>query len=57
MPGYIENALTRLSHKLSNKLQLQPHPHMVPTYDATVQYAKADHVSPSATNAEGKYIH
>jgi hypothetical protein len=56
MPGSIKNALIRFSHKLPNKLQLQPHPHMLPTYGATVQYAKADYVSPSTTNAEGKYI-
>jgi hypothetical protein len=56
MPGYIENALIRFSHKLPNKPQLQPHPHTIPTYGATVQYTKADNVSPSATNAEGKYI-
>jgi hypothetical protein len=39
MPGYIENALVRFSHKLTNKPQLQPHPHTLPTYSATVQYA------------------
>ncbi len=44
MPGYIKNALTRFSHKLPNKPQLQPHPHMLPTYGATVQYAKAEDV-------------
>ena len=56
MPGYIENALIRFSHKLPNKLQLQPLPDTLPTYGATVQYAKADGVSPSTTNTEGKYI-
>jgi hypothetical protein len=54
MPGYIENALIRFGHELPNKLQLQPHPHTLPTYGATVQYAKADNASPSATNVEGK---
>jgi hypothetical protein len=57
MPGYIKNALIRFSHKLPNKPQLQPHPHTFLTYGATVQYAKADNISPLATNAEGKYIH
>jgi hypothetical protein len=56
MPGYIKNALIRFGHKLPNKPQLQPHPHTLPTYGATVQYTKADDASPSATNAEGKYI-
>jgi hypothetical protein len=55
MPGYIKNALIRFGHELPNKLQLQPHPHMLPTYGATLQYTKADSVSPLATNAEGKY--
>jgi hypothetical protein len=54
MPRYIENALTRFTHELPNKLQLQPHPHTFPTYGATVQ--KADDASPAATNTEGKYI-
>ena len=57
MPGYIKNALIRFSHKLPNKPQLQPHPHTLPTYNETVQYTKADNASPSAANAEGKYIH
>jgi hypothetical protein len=57
MPGYIENSLIRFSHKVPNKLQLQPHPHMLPTYGATLQYTKADNVSPSATKSEEKYIH
>ncbi len=56
MPGYIKNALIRFNHELLNKPQLQSHPHTLPTYGATVQYAKADNVSPSATNAESQYI-
>jgi hypothetical protein len=56
MPGYIENALIRFGHELPNKPQMQPHPHTMPTYSATVQYAKATNPSPAATNVEGKYI-
>jgi hypothetical protein len=56
MPGYIENALIRFGHELPNKPQLQPHPHTLLTYSATVQYAQADNVSPVATNTEAKYI-
>jgi hypothetical protein len=56
MPGYIKNALIRFGHELPNKPQLQPHPHTLPTYGATVQYTKADDASPAATNTEGKYI-
>jgi hypothetical protein len=56
MAGYIENALIRFGHELPYKPQLQPHPHTLHTYSATVQYAKADNASPMATNAEGKFI-
>jgi hypothetical protein len=56
MPCYIKNALNRFSHELLNKLQLQPYPHTLPTHGAKIQYAKADNVSPLATNAERKYI-
>ena len=35
---------------------MQPHPHTIPTYGTTVQYAKAIDASPVATNNEEKYI-
>jgi hypothetical protein len=35
---------------------MQPHPHTIPTYGATVQYAKAIESSPAATKEEEKYI-
>ncbi len=35
---------------------MQPHPHTIPTYDATVQYAKAMDASPAATKNKEKYI-
>ncbi len=56
MPGCIENALIRFGHELPNKLQMQPHPHTLPTNDTTVQYSTASGSSPAATNVEGKYI-
>jgi hypothetical protein len=56
MPGYIENALVRFGHEPPDKPQLQPYPHTIPTYGATVQYAKAADTSPAATKAEEKYI-
>jgi len=56
MPGYLENALVRFGHEPPTKPQMQPHPHTVPTYGATVQYAKASDTSPAATKAEQKYI-
>jgi hypothetical protein len=36
---------------------MQPHPHTIPTYGATVQSAKAIDASPAATKNEEKYIH
>ena len=56
MPGYIENALIRFGHEPPNKPQMQPYPHTLPTYGATVQYAKAADTSPPTTKAEEKYI-
>jgi hypothetical protein len=35
---------------------MQPHPHTIPTYGTTVQYAKAIDSSPTATKNEEKYI-
>jgi hypothetical protein len=56
MSGYLENALVRFGHEPSTKPQMQPHPHTIPTYSATVQYSKATDTSPAATKAEQKYI-
>ena len=56
MPCYLENALVQFSHKPPTKPQMQPHPHTIPTYGATVQYAKAANTSLAATKAENKYI-
>jgi hypothetical protein len=56
MPGYIESALIGFGHELPNKPQMQPHPHTIPTFGATVQYAKATNTYPAAINAEEKYI-
>ncbi len=56
MPGYIETNLVRFGHVLPTKPQMQPHPHTILTYGATVQYAKAIDASPAATKNEEKYI-
>ena len=56
MPGYIENALVRFGHEPPNKPQMQPYPNTLPTYGATVQYAKTAGTSPPVTKAEEKYI-
>ena len=41
---------------MSNKPQRQPHPHTLPTYGATIQYAKHINQSPPATKEQQKYI-
>jgi hypothetical protein len=56
MPGYLENALAQFGHEPPTKPQMQSHPHTIPTYGATVQYAKATNTSPAATKVEQKYI-
>ena len=40
MPGYASEALQRFWHNGADKKQDQPHQHSIPTYGATVQYAK-----------------
>jgi hypothetical protein len=56
MPGYIEKNLVRFGYVLLTKLQMQPHPHTIPTYGATVQYAKAIDAPPMATKNKETYI-
>jgi hypothetical protein len=56
MPGYIEKNLVCFGPVLPTKPQMQPHPHRIPTYGATVQYSKAIDTSPMATKNEKKYI-
>jgi hypothetical protein len=56
MPGYIEKAAIRFGHEPPNKPQQQPHPHSIPTYGATIQYAKHTDQSRPATKDEQKYI-
>jgi hypothetical protein len=56
MPGYVERALARFGHLIPKKLQHQPHKHTVPTYGATIQYAKDDDATKLLTKEEKKYI-
>jgi hypothetical protein len=56
MPGYIEKALIRFGHTPPNKPQLQPHPHTVPTYGATIQYGKHIDQSSIPTKEQQQYI-
>ena len=56
MPGYVERALARFGHLIPKKLQHQPHKHTVPTYGATIQYAKDDDATNLLSKEEKKYI-
>ncbi len=40
MPGYIDKTFAHFGHPHPATPQNQPHPHTIPTYSATVQYAK-----------------
>ncbi len=40
MPGYVEKALARFGHQVPKHPQHQMHTHTIPTYGATIQYAK-----------------
>ncbi len=56
MPEYVECALTQFGHPIPDKPQHQPHQHAIPTYGATVQYAKPEDTSRRLTPPEKKYI-
>jgi hypothetical protein len=56
MPGYIKKACIRFGHTPLNKPQMQPHPHTLPTYGATIQFAKNIDQTPLATKEQQKYI-
>jgi hypothetical protein len=55
MPGYVERALARFGQLIPKILQHQPHNHTVPTYGATIQYAKDDNAA-NLLKKEKKYI-
>jgi hypothetical protein len=56
MLGYIEKACIKFGHTMPDKPQRQPHPHTLPTYGTTIQYAKHIDQSPPATKEQQKYI-
>jgi hypothetical protein len=56
MPGYVERALALFGHLIPKILQHQPHKHTVPTYGATIQYAKDDDATNLLSKEEKKYI-
>jgi hypothetical protein len=56
MPKYVECALVQYDHPVPQKPQQQPHQHTIPTYGATVQYAKLEDTSRKFLPAEKKFI-
>jgi hypothetical protein len=56
MPGYTKKACIRFGHTHPNSPQMQPHPHTLPTYGATIQFAKYINQTPLATKEKQKYI-
>ena len=55
MPGYCSEALQQFRHDCKTK-QDQPHQHTVPTYGATIQYAKPPDESPTLNNEDKTFI-
>ena len=56
MPGYVEKALARFGHTIPEEPQHQPHKHTIPSYGATIQYAKAEDSSRLLSKEKKKYI-
>jgi hypothetical protein len=56
MPEYIKPALARFGHPIPDKSQHQPHPHTIPTYGTTAQYAKPEDTSRPLSPTEKKFI-
>ena len=56
MPGYVEKALARFGHLQPKYPQHQPHKHTIPTYGATIQYAKAEDTTNLLSKDKKKYI-
>jgi hypothetical protein len=56
MPGYVEQSLAQFGHLIPKILQHQPHKHTIPTYRATIQYAKNNNATKLLSKEEKKYI-
>jgi hypothetical protein len=54
MPDYVEHTLAKLKHPIPTMPQHQPHQNAIPTYGATVQYAKPDDTSKCLSPAKKK---
>ena len=56
MTGYVSEALACFKHFCTKKREDQPYAHVVPRYDAKVQYAANEDISRLATKEEKTYI-
>jgi hypothetical protein len=56
MPGYLKTALIRFKHKTPDKIQNSPHPHVIPQYEAKIQYTKDNNGPPPLSKEETEYI-
>ncbi len=56
MLGYVNKALARLGHEPPTQPKNQPHKHTIPTYGATVQYAKDEDTTKRLTTDDKNYI-
>jgi hypothetical protein len=56
MQRYVEQALAQFGHKIPKLLQHQSHKHTIPTYGATIQYAKEDDVTKLFSKEKKKCI-
>ena len=56
MPGYVKKALARFGRLQPKYPQHQPHKHTVPTYGATIQYAKTEDTTKLLSKDKKKYI-
>jgi hypothetical protein len=52
----VPEALLRFQHKLPNKPQHQPYPHVKPTYGATCQYAEANETLAPVSKEEKMFV-
>jgi hypothetical protein len=56
MPNYIPNALKRFKRMRPAREQLQPHPHVPPSYGAKIQYAKEEAIKATLGKEDKLFI-
>jgi hypothetical protein len=56
MPNYANKALAQFQHTPPQKWQVQPYPHVKPTYGQKKQYSQVEDNSPDLNKARKKFI-